>query len=77
MIIEVSVNPNSSNNSIEEIIKNKSYSIKIKERAEKDKANLAVIKMLAKYFNTSSANIKIKSGITSRNKLILIDADKK
>mgnify|MGYP001559666370 CR=1 FL=1 len=38
-----------------------------REKAEKNKANLAVLKLLAKYFNKPAKEIKLK-GLTSRNK---------
>ena len=70
MIIKVKVKPSSNKKSIEKI--NGAYIINIKEKAEKGKANIAVIKAMAKHFKVSSANIKIKSGMTSRNKIIEI-----
>ncbi len=39
---------------------------------EKGKANKAVIKLLSKYFKTPAANIKIISGLTSKNKIVEI-----
>lgn len=33
-------------------------------------ANESVISLLAKYFNTTKSNIKIKSGFKSKNKII-------
>ncbi len=40
---------------------------------EKGKANLAVIKILADYFNVPKSYLKIVSGFTSRNKIIEIE----
>ena len=37
-----------------------------------NKANIALIKLLAKHFNTSSANVRIVKGLSSRNKTIEI-----
>ena len=41
-------------------------------RPEKGKANLELIKKIAKHFNVSSSQIKIVSGLKSRNKIIEI-----
>ncbi|MFN6222240.1 MAG: DUF167 domain-containing protein, partial [Dolichospermum sp.] len=37
------------------------------------KANEELIKLLAKKFDVPKSSITIKSGVTSRNKLIIID----
>lgn len=71
MIINVKVKPDSSR---KEIIKKDegNYEIYVKERAEKGKANTALIKLLALHFKVSSSKIKIKAGISSHNKIIEI-----
>jgi len=48
------------------------FKVQVKESPEKGKANRAVIRMLADYFNTSQSNIKIISGSTSKLKIIEI-----
>ena len=70
MIIQVKVKPNSRKEMIEQ--KNSIYIINLKENAEKGEANIALIKALARHFNVSSASIKIKSGMTSKNKTVEI-----
>ena len=42
----------------------------------KGKANLKVIKKLAKYFNVSSSKVKIVSGFKSKTKLVEISNEK-
>lgn len=70
MIIKVKVKPNSKEERLEKISE-KEYSIFVKEPAEDNKANIRVINLLSKEFDTSYKNIKIKNP-TSRNKVIEI-----
>jgi len=70
MIIKVKVRPNSRKQSVEQ--ENGIYRISLKERAEEGRANIELIKLLAKHFKISSSNIRIKSGLTSKNKIIEI-----
>lgn len=44
--------------------------IGIKSRPEKGKANLELIRKLAKHFNVHTSQIKIISGYTSRRKIV-------
>ena len=71
MIINVNVSPNSKEN---KLIKtdDKNYIAKIGESADKNKANIALLKMLSKEFNVSYKKIKIKNP-RSRKKVIEID----
>ena len=66
-MIKIKVKPNSGKQSIEK--KGEIYLINVKPPAENNKANIGVIKMLERYFKKS---VKIKSGLTSRNKIIEI-----
>ena len=68
MIIKVKVKPNSRNQSIEQ--EEELYKINLKERAEEGRANIELLKLLAKHFKVSSSNIRIKSGLTSKNKIL-------
>lgn len=43
------------------------YRVEVKEKAENNKANLAVIKLLSKYFGKQ---VYIKNGLKSKRKLI-------
>jgi len=70
MIIKVKVKPNSKEDSIKQ--EGGIYKINLKERAEEGRANIELIKLLAKHFKISSSNIRIKSGLTSKNKIIEI-----
>ena len=70
MIIKIKVRPGSKS---QEIIKEKSnYVIKLKSLPKNNKANIELIKLLSKHFNASQKNIKIKNGLTSKDKTIEI-----
>ena len=47
--------------------------IYVKEPASEGKANKAVIKALADYYNVSKTSVKLVSGIKSKKKLFEID----
>ena len=64
-IIKVRVKPGSKTQEIKK--EDNVYIVKLKSRAEDNKANLELIKMLKKYFK---AEVKIKSGFTSRSKIV-------
>ena len=66
MIISVKVKPGSSKQGIHKISE-KEYVVNLKKSAEEGKANLELLKILKKYF---SKEVRIKSGLTSRNKLV-------
>lgn len=68
MKIKIKVHPNSSKEEIKKIDEG-NYEIWIREKAENNKANIAVAKLLKKYFKKEA---KIKSGFTSKNKIIEI-----
>ncbi len=57
------------------IIEEKDDYLKIKLKAvpEKGKANIELIKFLAKYFKTSKSNISIIQGMAGRNKIVEIN----
>jgi len=46
------------------------YKVKLTVVPEKGKANMQLIKILAKYFKVSKSSISIISGLTSKIKLI-------
>lgn len=57
-----------------EIIKEKSYYIiKLKSLPKNNKANIELIKLLSKHFNVSQKNIKIKHGLTNKNKIVEVN----
>ena len=45
-----------------------------KERAEKGKANKAVIELLARYFGVSKVDVRIRAGAKQREKVIEISS---
>ncbi|QEK38300.1 DUF167 domain-containing protein [Candidatus Cytomitobacter indipagum] len=51
------------------------YKVYVTEPAKNGKANKAVIELIAKQFGVSKSNVIIKSGLTSREKIILIKAN--
>jgi uncharacterized protein (TIGR00251 family) len=68
MIIHVKVNPSSAKQEI--ILESENnYKIYLKSPPEKNKANNELIKLLHKYFKKE---IVIKSGLTSKNKIVEI-----
>ena len=69
--ILVEVRPNSSQLKIEKITENV-YKIWLTAAPTGNKANNQLIKLLAKHFKVAQANIKIKTGKTSKNKVVII-----
>ncbi len=67
MQIEVLVKANNKKEDIEKT--GDKYIVSVKEKAENNKANLAVIKLLSKYFKKK---VSIKSGSRSKIKIISI-----
>jgi len=70
IVINVKVKPSSKVESLS--YSNGIYHAKLKQEAREGKANLALIKMLSKYFNVSMSDIKIVRGIRSKNKNVII-----
>ena len=68
----VKVKPNSKQQKIEELADG-SLTVHLKSPPVDGKANEELIKVLAKKFDVSKSSITIKSGTTSRQKLIEID----
>ncbi|MBD2443506.1 DUF167 domain-containing protein [Dolichospermum sp. FACHB-1091] len=68
----VKVKPNSQQQKIEELADG-SLIVHLKSPPIDGKANEELIKLLAKKFDVPKSSITIKSGVTSRNKLITID----
>lgn len=67
MKIKVKLHPNSSQEKIKEIERDKEYEVWIKEKPIERKANEKLIKTMRKYFKK---NIKIISGFSSRKKIV-------
>lgn len=53
------------------------FKVWVKEAPEKGRANLALIKLLAGYFNVNRSDIKILSGSGSKLKIIEITKNEK
>ncbi len=70
----VKVKPNSKHQSINEETDG-SFTVHLKSPPVDGKANEELIKILAERFNVSKSRIRIKSGLSSRQKLIEIDTD--
>ena len=68
----VKVKPNSKQQKIEELADG-SLIVHLKSPPVDGKANEELIKLLAKKFDVSKSSIRIKSGTTSRQKVIEID----
>jgi len=71
MKIFVKVKPKAKEEKVEKI-DDINFKVFVKQLPEKGRANRAVIKALANYFNTSQSNIQIISGSNSRLKIIEI-----
>lgn len=52
---------------------NKILKVSVFAHAENNRANTALIKLLAKHFKVPKSNISIKSGLKSRKKLVVIN----
>lgn len=68
MIIKIKVKPNSSKQEIVKINEDE-YSVYLKEKAERNKANIELMNLLARYFKVPVSKIFIR-GRTSRQKLV-------
>lgn len=71
MKIYIKAKTNAREEKIEKISKNR-FKISVKESPVQGKANIAIVKALAKYFNVSPSAIRIVAGGTSRNKIVEI-----
>ncbi len=71
MKISVKTKPNSKKEMIEKIDET-NFLISVKELPFDGKANNAIVKVIAKYFNVTSARVRITSGHKSKQKIIEI-----
>ena len=71
MRITIKTKPNSKKEMIEKIGE-RNFLIAVKEHPFDGKANNAIVKSIAKYFNVSSAKVRIISGHKSKQKIIEI-----
>ncbi len=72
MKFKIKVFPNFSENKIKK--SGEVLQIYVKEKPERNRANLAIIKLLGKHFNKPLKDIKLK-GLTSKNKMVEIKND--
>ena len=68
--ITVNLHPGSKQNKV--VSENNAYSVWVTAQPENNKANMACVKLLAKYLNVSSSRLEIVCGFTSRHKIIKI-----
>jgi uncharacterized protein len=74
ILLHIKVNPGKPASKITGV-KNNELCLDIKGAPEKGKANKEVVRFLAKALHTSRSAIEIKSGHTSRHKLILLPGE--
>ncbi len=72
MRIQVKVIPNSSQEKIEKLFDG-NFKVWVTKSPEKGKANKAVEKVLADYFNVRKSSVEIIAGKTARDKLVEIE----
>jgi len=70
-IIKIKVKPNASKNEIKKIEED-NFEIRITTSPEKGKANQKVIELLAEFLDIPKSKLEIISGLTSREKKIVI-----
>jgi uncharacterized protein (TIGR00251 family) len=70
MEVKIRIHPGSSQEKIEELEKDKSYEVWLKEKPIDEKANKELIKRLKKYFRK---DIKMVSGFSSRIKILEVE----
>ena len=68
MKIKVKAVPNSKTEGV--VKEGDAFLVKVKEPPKQGRANRAVIKLLAEYFEVSQGSIVILTGFSSRNKVI-------
>lgn len=71
MVISVAVKPNARENAVEKL-PDGSFSVSVAAVPEKGKANLAVVRALAKHFGVAVSCVKIVRGASSGKKLVEI-----
>ena len=74
MILKIKIHPDSGRKEV--IKKDEEFEVYVKSPAENNKANIEVISLLSKYFNTSYKNISIKGGLRSSKKIVEINENR-
>lgn len=75
MRISVKIKPGSKNqkiNVVKDMFDNEIYEVSVKALPKDGEANKELIELLSEHFKTAKRNIEIKSGFTSRNKILSI-----
>lgn len=72
MTIQITVKSNQKVSKVEKIEKGE-YKVFVKSSPIENKANIEVIKVLSKYFDIPKSSIKIKPGLKSSKKIIVLD----
>ena len=72
MKIFIKAKPDAWENLVEKI-DDTHFVVSVKEPPIQGRANRAIVKLLADYFKTTILNVKIVSGHTSRNKIIVVE----
>lgn len=70
MKISVTVKPRAREERVEKM--DNGYIVYVREPAEENKANCALIEVLSEYFGVSKSKISILSGLKSRHKIVEI-----
>lgn len=71
MKISIKVKTNAKENKVEKM-EGLNYIVKVKTAPIEGKANEAIIKALSEFFGIPKSNITIKSGLTSKQKIVEI-----
>lgn len=70
MLISVTVKPNSKKGPLVVNNPDGSLTVFLREKPHDGEANAALLKLLSAHFNVPKTSLKLKSGATSRHKLI-------
>ena len=70
MLISVAVKPNSKKGPLVVNNPDGSLTVFLREKPHDGEANAALLKLLSAHFNVPKTSLKLKSGATSRHKLI-------
>lgn len=73
MKIRIQVKPNSKHKSELQEQPDGTYVVYVKEPAVEGRANIAAIALIAKHFNVPKSSVQLKSGASSRYKVIEIE----
>jgi uncharacterized protein (TIGR00251 family) len=66
--IEVKVKPNSKTEQVSQV--GASFMVEVKQPPKEGQANQAVVKLLAQHFGVPQSQVKILSGLRSKNKIV-------